>query len=83
MSYWPFQTICLPLADVGSECDTDYDCKPRNFCWKLAAADDDICLEKHSAPDDTQFYWDSTNYPTVNTESVYKHGEYCQSGVAK
>lgn len=41
-----------------------------------------MCLEMHSAPDATQIMWDSVNYPTVNKKSVYKHGQYCISGIA-
>ena len=32
-SIWPYETLCLPMSDVGSQCETDFDCKPRNFCW--------------------------------------------------
>lgn len=83
---WPFNTQCLALADVGSECESDYDCKPRNFCWKLV--DENLkpkkptCLEKHSAPDDIKFYWDSENYPSHTKESIMVHGTYCKSGTA-
>ena len=85
MSYWPYQTICLPLAEVGSECESDYDCKPRNFCWKLtsSATEMKVCMEKHSAPDGTVIMWDAVKYPTITTEAVYFHGKYCQSGIAK
>ena len=79
---WPFITKCLPMADVGSACETDYDCKPRNFCWKLGADQDRQCLEKHSAPDKTQFLWDIGKYPEINVESLYAHGIFCQSGLA-
>lgn len=40
------------------------------------------CLEKHSAPDSSEIMWDSEKYPTVNTDSVYAHGQYCISGLA-
>lgn len=85
---WPYTTQCLALADVGSECETQYDCKPRNFCWKLVDSKTDkpevtsVCLEKHSAPDDIKFYWDSEKYPTITKESVMAHGTYCKSGTA-
>lgn len=85
---WPFATQCLALADVGSECETNYDCKPRNFCWKLvddqtlAPKKTAVCLEQHSAPDDIKFYWDSEKYPTITKESIMAHGTYCKSGTA-
>ena len=86
---WPFATQCLALADVGSECETEYDCKPRNFCWKLVDATKNfapektaVCLEQHSAPDDIKFYWDSEKYPTITKESIMAHGTYCKSGTA-
>lgn len=80
---WPYKTQCLPLAEVGSECYSDYDCKTRNFCWKLKKSDkQSICLEMHSAPDQTQIMWDRVNYPKMTKESVFKHGRYCISGFA-
>ena len=79
---WPFETICLPMADVGSHCESEYDCKPRNFCWKLDKTYNDMCLEKHSAPDRTKFFWDMERFPTMTKESVMYHGQYCQSGTA-
>jgi hypothetical protein len=39
------------MADVGALCETDYDCKPRNFCWALNTVTSTVCLEKHTAPD--------------------------------
>jgi hypothetical protein len=69
--------MCFPMADVGSLCETDYDCKPRNFCWALNTVDKYICLEKHTAPDRVVFKWDKANYPSVTTAAVLKHGEYC------
>lgn len=81
---WPFETQCYPMADVGSYCQTEFDCKPRNFCWKEHK--DDVhkkCLEKHTAPDDIKFHWDREKYPTETKESVLEHGLYCQSGIAK
>ena len=41
-----------------------------------------VCLEKHSAPDDVKFFWDSGKYPTITKESVMAHGTYCKSGTA-
>lgn len=70
------------MADVGSSCESEYDCKPRNFCWKLKKDEESICLEKYSAPDNTEFLWDSERYPELNKDSVYAHGLYCQSGIA-
>jgi len=66
--------VCLPLSDVGSECETDFDCKPRNFCWKLSKDQGSICLEKHSAPDFTTFMWDKAKYPEVTKDAVLTHG---------
>lgn len=74
------------MADVGSKCETDYDCKPRNFCWEKNAVDTEdqkVCLEKHTAPDKIEFKWHKDTDPTETTEAVLKHGQYCQSGVAK
>lgn len=71
------------MADVGSYCSTEFDCKPRNFCWKTDKDRPSECLEKHTAPDDIKFYWDKDNYPTETAASVLKHGLYCQSGIAK
>ena len=48
---WPFGTQCFPMADVGSLCESNYDCKPRNFCWALDMDSHTVCLEKHTAPD--------------------------------
>lgn len=79
---WPFPTLCLALADVASECLSEYDCKPRNFCWKIKTDTNKVCLEKNSAPDGIQIVWDSSKYPEVNTQSIYAHGTYCQSGLA-
>ena len=74
--------MCLPLSEVGSQCESEFDCKTRNFCWKLAPGTPSICLEKHSAPDYTEFMWDLENYPEVTKESVMVHGQYCKSGLA-
>lgn len=63
---WPFETICLPLLEIGSECESEFDCKPRNFCWKLKDDSKSVCLEKHSAPDFTEFMWDIKKYPKMN-----------------
>lgn len=41
-----------------------------------------MCLEKHSAPDRTKFFWDSERFPEMTKESVMFHGQYCQSGTA-
>ena len=79
---WPFETVCLPLLEIGSECESEYDCKPRNFCWKLNENSKSVCLEKHSAPDFTEFRWDLENYPIMNKKSVMIHGQYCKSGIA-
>ena len=79
---WPFETTCLPLSEVGSECESEFDCKPRNFCWKLAENKNSICLEKHSAPDYTEFMWDNVKYPEMTKLSVMVHGQYCKSGIA-
>lgn len=70
------------MADVGSLCKTEFDCKPRNFCWKLEKDGKGKCLEKHTAPDTIQFLWDNEQYPDVTKESVLAHGQYCQSGIA-
>ena len=62
---------------------TDYDCKPRNFCWKLNKEEKEgTCLEKFSAPDGTKLMWNNELYPEVNKTSIYTHGQYCQSGLA-
>jgi hypothetical protein len=83
-SIWPYSTMCLPLAEVGSACETDYDCQPRNFCWKLTKTSSSHCYQKHSAPDFTTFVWDDVKYPgPLSKESVFYHGRYCYSGVAK
>lgn len=74
--------MCLPLSEVGSECESEFDCKTRNFCWKLSTEKKSICLEKHSAPDFTEFMWDIEKYPTMTKESVMIHGQYCKSGIA-
>lgn len=79
---WPFGTTCQPRGEVRSLCESDYDCKMRNYCWQEADGKDKICLEKHNAPYGTQFYWDSKSYPVVNKESVLFHGLFCQSGYA-
>lgn len=71
------------MADVGSYCETEFDCKPRNFCWKTEKNKPSVCLEKHTAPDDIKFFWDADKYPVETAESVLKHGLYCQSGIAK
>jgi hypothetical protein len=42
---WPYETTCQPRGEVRSLCETDFDCKTRNFCWQLSAASDKICLE--------------------------------------
>ena len=81
-SIWPYATTCQPRGEVRSMCESDYDCKSRNFCWQLNSAEDKICIEKHNAPYGTQFFWDSTLYPLVNKESILFHGQYCQSGFA-
>eukprot|EP00347_Sterkiella_histriomuscorum_P011800 403371051 len=82
-SVWPYASSCQPRGEVGSFCLNDFDCKSRNFCWKLRQADDNICLEKHNAPWGQQFLWDSTKYPNVTRHSILFHGQYCQSGYAK
>ena len=70
--FWPYHTQCLPLADVGSECKSDFDCKTRNFCWKLKKEDEQsICLEMHSAPDHTQIMWDRKRYPNMTKEGLF------------
>lgn len=79
---WPFETTCLPLSEVGSECESEFDCKTRNFCWRLSKNEKSICLEKHSAPDYTEFLWDIQKYPTMTKESIMIHGQYCKSGTA-
>ena len=58
-SIWPYATTCQPRGEVRSVCETDYDCKTRNFCWQLSANDEKLCLEKHNAPFGTQFFWNS------------------------
>ena len=73
-SIWPYETQCLPMADVGSLCNTEFDCKPRNFCWKLEKGANGKCLEKHTAPDGVKFLWDNERYPEVNKKSVLAHG---------
>lgn len=73
---WPYETQCLPMGDVNSRCETDYDCKARNFCWRklndnyVQGSSEEsnkytpkICLEKHVAPDSTRFWWDLENFP--------------------
>lgn len=70
------------MADVGSLCKTEFDCKPRNFCWKLTEDGSGKCLEKHTAPDGIQFLWDLEKYPEVTKKAVLGHGQYCQSGIA-
>ena len=80
------------MGDVNSRCETDYDCKARNFCWRKKDDPKDtstdkfspkICLEKHVAPDSSKFWWDIENYPEFNSkEAIYQHGKYCQSGLA-
>lgn len=70
------------MAEVGSQCETDFDCKPRNFCWKLSQNEDKQCLEKFSAPDNVEFLWDAETYPDVNRDSIYAHGRFCASGIA-
>jgi hypothetical protein len=47
---WPFDTSCQPRGEAMSLCDTDYDCKMRNYCWQLGSEMDKVCLEMHSAP---------------------------------
>jgi hypothetical protein len=42
---WPYGTTCQPRGEVKSVCDTDYDCKMRNFCWQTDASSQRICLE--------------------------------------
>jgi len=79
---WPYETQCLPMSDVGSLCETEFDCKPRNFCWKKRKGEASMCLEKHSAPDKIEFMWDSEKYPEITKEAVMIHGQYCQSGIA-
>jgi hypothetical protein len=81
-SIWPFATTCQPRGEVRSLCESDYDCKTRNFCWQLSLNEDKMCLEKHNAPYGTQFLWNSQLYPVVNKDSVLFHGQYCQSGYA-
>ncbi len=81
-SIWPFATTCQPRGEVRSLCESDFDCKSRNFCWQLNGNQDKFCLEKHNAPYGTQFFWDSNKYPFVNKESILFHGQYCQSGFA-
>ena len=66
-------------------CETDYDCAARNFCWRKQIGADinqQVCLEQHSAPDFTEFYWDIAAYPEMNKESILSHGRFCQSGIA-
>lgn len=82
MTVWPFATTCQPRGEVMSLCESDYDCKMRNFCWQLKSTDEKICLEKHNAPYGNQFFWDSVAYPAVTKEAVLFHGQYCQSGYA-
>ena len=79
---WPFETTCLPMLEIGSECESEFDCKPRNFCWKLSKDTKSVCLEKHSAPDFTEFMWDLDKYPKITKDSVLAHGQYCKSGTA-
>ena len=95
---WPYETQCLPMGDVNSRCETDYDCKPRNFCWRklnLNYKKDSnnennlytpkICLEKHVSPDNTKFWWDIDQFPEKHfnsKEAIYRHGSYCKSGLA-
>ncbi|CDW75999.1 UNKNOWN [Stylonychia lemnae] len=81
-SVWPFASSCQPRGEVGSFCLNDFDCKSRNFCWKIYSKDDKICLEKHNAPWGFQFYWDNNTYPSMNKNSILFHGQYCQSGYA-
>lgn len=81
---WPFDTVCLPLADVGSTCDSDYDCMVRNFCWKLRKDDSQkVCLEQFSAPDGSKMMWDQDKYPEMTKEAIFHHGRFCQSGLAR
>jgi len=82
MSIWPYGTTCQPRGEVNSLCESDYDCKTRNFCWKLSSTSDQICLEKHNSPYNTTFFWDSVKFPSVTKEAVLFHGQYCQSGYA-
>ena len=79
------------MGDVNSRCETDYDCKPRNFCWRKYIDEKDtnskftpkICLEKHVSPDSTKFWWDKEQFPLKdNREALYQHGNYCKSGLA-
>jgi len=88
------------MGDVNSRCETDYDCKARNFCWrklnqnydpkskdenKLNKFTPKICIEKHVSPDNTQFWWDIDEFPLKHKnkkEAIYRHGNYCQSGLA-
>lgn len=81
--YWPYDTQCLPMAEVGSMCLTDFDCKVKNFCWKIKKEDTvNTCFEKYVAPDQSQFFWDADTYPEMNRDSIWHHGQFCQSGLA-
>jgi|TARA_B110001450_G_scaffold231971_1_gene234267 hypothetical protein len=71
------------MADVGSYCESEFDCKPRDFCWALNKDKKKVCLEKHTAPDGITFKWDKEKYPTETSHSILQHGLYCQSGIAK
>ena len=71
------------MADVGSYCESEFDCKPRDFCWSLKKDTPKVCLEKHTAPDGIEFKWDKEKYPTETSDSILQHGLYCQSGIAK
>jgi len=53
------------MGDVGSFCESEFDCKPRNFCWKLDMEEHTrkVCIEKHVAPDEAEFFWDHEMYP--------------------
>tara|TARA_B110000285_G_scaffold196963_1_gene228264 strand:- start:725 stop:904 length:180 start_codon:yes stop_codon:yes gene_type:complete len=58
------------MADVGSYCESEFDCKPRDFCWSLKKDTPKVCLEKHTAPDGIEFKWDKEKYPTETSDSI-------------
>jgi hypothetical protein len=56
----------------------------RNFCWisGTSGSADKKCMEKHSAEDGKEFYWNRTLHPKTTKAAVLFYGQYCQSGVA-
>ena len=85
MASWPFESKCSTLLGLEENCNDDYECLPKYFCWYASASEASSgtkrCLTKYGSTAGTNLGWATAPASSSLTDNEY-NGLACETGLA-